>query len=95
MRRCVICGANLDGKRKDAEVCGSTCRAEKSRRRLAGEPIRQPRRRTRPRSQRPGLEVYIPAGEIKVLIKLRDSATPELRRLAERVDRLASRRAAR
>lgn len=49
----------------------------------------------RPRSKRPGLEVYVPAEDIEVLISLKDSASPVLAALAERTERLAERRAAR
>jgi len=31
MRRCAICGASMDGRRRDALVCGPACRRERGR----------------------------------------------------------------
>jgi hypothetical protein len=38
-RRCVVCGARMEGRRRQARTCGGACRAEASRLRrlLAGE----------------------------------------------------------
>jgi hypothetical protein len=38
-RRCVVCGAPMEGRRRQARTCGGACRAEASRLRrlLAGE----------------------------------------------------------
>jgi hypothetical protein len=40
-RACAVCGASLEGRRRDAETCSATCRIERSRirRLLAGRTV--------------------------------------------------------
>lgn len=68
-RECEVCKADLDklGKRSSAKVCGGACRAEKSRRKRAGVPVRsaEPAEAHRKRTRRPrrGVSIYLPDPE--------------------------------
>lgn len=80
-RTCQVCGADISGKRRDAKVCGSSCRAAKSR----GE---QSTPRFRPRAKRSGIEVYLSVELAEGYLANETDALDEIaRRIARLLDR--------